>query len=69
MHRMHEQMDKRQREMTQALQLQLTALRKHSQELDRLTDEGQMMEAVKRHLRMTDALLETEARTVSGAAR
>jgi hypothetical protein len=55
----HDQMAKMRQEMLREQQEQLTALRKHSQEIDRLTDEGQMMEAVKKHLRMTDALLET----------
>lgn len=62
MRRMHKQMDKHHQEMMAELQRQLTARRKHSQEMDRLTDEGQMLEAVKKHLRMTDALLETTRR-------
>ena len=59
MHARHDQMAKMRQEMLREQQEQLTALRKHSQEMDRLTDQGQMMEAVKKHLRMTDALLET----------
>ncbi len=55
----HDQMARMRQEMLREQQEQLTALRRHSQDLDRLTDEGQMMEAVKKHLRMTDALLET----------
>jgi hypothetical protein len=59
MHTTHDQMARMRQEMLREQQEQLTALHKHSQEMDRLTDEGQMMEAVKKHLRMTDALLET----------
>ncbi|MGE0682469.1 MAG: hypothetical protein AB7P69_16415 [Candidatus Binatia bacterium] len=59
MHQRHEQMEKMQQEMTQELETQITALREHAKAMDSLTDEKQLLGEMKKHQRMTDAVLET----------
>jgi hypothetical protein len=59
MQRMHEQMGAMRQEMAQELQKQMTALREHTKAMEGITDEKQLMGEMKKHLQMTDEVLET----------
>ena len=57
MKKMHEHLEGLQREMTQELQKQLTALRDHAKAMDGISDERQLLTEMKKHQQMTDDLL------------
>jgi hypothetical protein len=59
MQKMHEQMEKMHQEITQELQQQMTALREHAKAMEGISDEKQLLEEMKKHQQMTDALLGT----------
>jgi len=59
MQQRHEQMEKMHQEMTQELQKQMTALREHTKAMEGMSDEKQLLTEMKKHQRMTDALLGT----------
>jgi hypothetical protein len=59
MQKMHEQMEKTHQEMTQELQKQMTALREHTKAMERISDEKQLLEEMKKHQQMTDTLVGT----------
>jgi len=59
MKKMHEHLEGLQREMTQELQKQLTALRDHAKAMDGISDERQLLTEMKKHQQMTDDLLGT----------
>jgi transcriptional regulator with GAF, ATPase, and Fis domain len=59
MQQRHEQMEKMHQEMTQEMEKQLTALREHTKAMEGMSDEKQLLEEMKKHQQMTDALLGT----------
>jgi hypothetical protein len=59
MQQRRERMKKMRQEMNQELQKQMTALQEHAKMMDGITDEKQLLEALKKHQQMSDAVLET----------
>jgi len=59
MQQRYKQMKKLRQEMTQALQQQMAALRAHTQALEGISDEQQLLGELRKHQHMTDDLLST----------
>jgi len=55
----HGEMKKMHQEMTAELQKQMSALREHAKTMEGVTDEKQLLNEMKKHQQMTDALLGT----------
>ena len=59
MHKKHEQMMTKRKAMLAELQQQLAAPHEHTQTLEGVTDQQQVLTELKKHQHMTDALLAT----------
>ncbi len=59
MHKKHEQMMAKRQAMLAELQQQLAALHEHSQTLEGVTDQQEVLTELKKHQQMTDAFLAT----------
>lgn len=61
MQQLHKHMKKMRQEMTEELQRQMTALRAHTQAMEGISDEKQLLGELRKHQHMTDDLLGTMA--------